>query len=468
MATSKTLDSQPDTSTLDAIVALARAEHGPRGADLDARRIAEVIGRLVNQGEIAPGSKLPTVRSLARALRVSPSSVSEAWRILRAHAVITTDRRRGTVVRSSRGDVAGRYWNVPAAPGASEFDLSSGTPDPDLLPSLARALERVQRAPAVTSYLDPPVLPALEELLRATWPGDPERLTIVDGAQDGLDRTISAHIRLGDTVMVEDPTFPPIVDMLELAGARVIGVRCDHEGVVPDELRKALKEGPIAMFVQPRAQNPTGAAMTATRRDELAGLLAGTNVMIVEDDHSGSISGAALHSLSEHLDEQVVHIRSYSKSHGPDLRLAAMGGPANLLDPVIHRRHLGPAWTSRLLQQVLFELLEEPEEMAHVADAASTYSQRRLNFVYRLNGRMGGKPLSLLAGSGINVWVPVDDEQHAVNSLAAQGIGVAPGRPFMVNATEQDYVRVTTATLATAADVERVAQAVAEAALRSF
>ena len=66
---------------LAVIVAAARANFGPRGADLNARRIAEVIGRLVNRGQIAPGSKLPTVRALAGALRVSPSTVSEAWRI---------------------------------------------------------------------------------------------------------------------------------------------------------------------------------------------------------------------------------------------------------------------------------------------------------------------------------------------------------------------------------------------------
>ena len=308
------------------------------------------------------------------------------------------------------------------------------------------------------------MLPSLEDLLRSTWPADPERLTIVDGAQDALDRTINAHIRLGDVVIVEDPTFPPIVDMLELAGARVIGVRCDSEGIVPGELAKALKEHPKALVVQPRAQNPTGAATTEPRRDELAKLLGGTDAMIVEDDHSGSISGAALHSFADPLPDQVMHIRSYSKSHGPDLRLAALGGPADLLDPVIHRRHLGPAWTSRLLQQVLFELLEDAEETEHVAEAAATYASRRHNFIHRLNERRTDNTISLLAGSGINVWVPVDDEQHAVTTLAAQSIGVAPGRPFMVRATDQDYIRVTTATLTTPTEIDQAAEAVSQAA----
>ena len=210
---------------LDLIVRRARDEYGPRGADLDAKRIAHVIGRLVSAGELDPGEKLPTVRELSRQLHVSASSVSEAWRILRAHAVISTDRRRGTVVRSSRGDVQGRYWNVPVAPGTLTHDLSTGTPDPSLLPHLGPALERLQLETTITSYLDRPVIEKLEDHLRANWPFPPERLTIVDGAQDALDRTIAAHIHLGDPVIVEDPTFPPIIDMLELAGARIIGVR---------------------------------------------------------------------------------------------------------------------------------------------------------------------------------------------------------------------------------------------------
>lgn len=454
-------ETEPSNTNLDAIVDAARAAHGPRGAALDPRKIARVIGRLVNRGEIGPGSQLPTVRALARGLRVSPSTVSEAWRILRAHEVITTDRRRGTVVRTSRGDVEGRYWNVPASPGAFEFDLSSGTPDPSLLPSLTGALERVQVDLTMNSYLDSPVVPALEKALLSSWPYVPERLTIVDGAQDGLDRIINAHVHLGDTVVVEDPTFPPIIDMLELRGARVIGVRCDAQGIVPGELECVIAQQPTALFLQPRAQNPIGVAMSESRRDALADILSETNVLVVEDDHSGSISGAELHSIGTPLPNQVLHIRSFSKSHGPDLRLAALSGPAELLDPVIHRRHLGPSWTSRLLQQVLLELLESEAEREHIEHATAVYAMRRHNFIEQLAQR--GVPESDLAaaGTGMNVWLPVTDEQHAVTALAAQGIGVAPGRPFMVNATDQDYIRITTATLATPTDAKRVADAVA-------
>ena len=442
---------------IDLIVRRAREEHGPRGADLDAKRIAHVIGRLVSVGELDPGAKLPTVRELSRQLHVSASTVSESWRILRAHAVISTDRRRGTVVRSSRGDVQGRYWNVPVAPGTLTHDLSTGTPDPQLLPLLGPALERLQLETTITSYLDRPVIEKLEEQLRSDWPFPPERLTIVDGAQDALDRTIAAHIQLGDPVIVEDPTFPPIIDMLELAGARIIGVRSDAEGVLPESLVEALAENPTAMFVQPRAHNPTGASLTKSRRDELAALLEPTSVIVVEDDHSGSISGTALHSFGPVLLDQVIYIRSFSKSHGPDLRLAAVGGPATLIDPIVNRRHLGPSWTSRLLQGLLYELLTNPDTQETVSRSAETYGDLRKQFIAHLEER----GVSCHEGGGMNVWIQVADEQRAVVSLAAQGIGVAPGRPFMVEPSETDFIRVTISTLGD--DVTSIADLVADA-----
>ena len=442
---------------LDVIVSATRARFGPRGAELNGQRIAEVIGQLVSAGDLIPGQKLPTVRALSHGLRVSPSTVAEAWRSLRVHSVISTDRRRGTTVRSTRGNVDGRYWHVPIEPGQLAHDLTTGTPDPALLPPIAPALARVQLETKVTSYLDRPVIPELEEILRAEWPNDPDTLTIVDGAQDALDRTINSLVNLGDAVVVDNPTFPPIIDMLDLAGARMIPVRSDDEGILPEDLEAALEEVPVAMFTQPRAHNPTGVSLSAPRAKQLATLLAGTRTIVVEDDHSGWAAGGELHSLATHLPQQVVHIRSFSKTHGPDLRLAAIGGPAQVLDPIVRRRHLGPSWTSRLLQRVLFELLSDEMAQAMVVEAGHIYNERRTAMTDALRSH-GLKPSD---GIGMNIWLPVDDEQRVIASLAAQGIGVAPGRPFMVSPLAGDHIRLTIALVAEGYD--KLATAIAGA-----
>lgn len=429
---------------LEIITAECRSRHGARGADLNAAKIAAVVGRIISRGVLLPGQHLPTVRALAKSLRVSTSTVSDAWKILQAHAVISTDRRRGTIVRSTRGHVDGRYWHVPVAPGTLDLDLSTGTPDAALLPSLGPALSKVQVDLPVTSYLDDPVVPELEALLRKQWPFEPETLTIVDGAQDAVDRIVQAVVHLGDVVIVEEPTFPPILDMLEVAGAHIIGLELDAEGIPTNELRIALELDPVAIFLQPRSHNPSSVTMSRGRAKEIAELLAGRQIVVIEDDHSGAISGAELASVGEYIPDQTVHIHSFSKSHGPDLRLAAVGGTGSVLGPLIRRRHLGPAWTSRLLQYVLLSMLVDRDAMRVVEKAAETYQIRRTT----LADALIAEGLSPNPGTGINLWLPVPNEQQTMVALAAHGIGVAPGRPFMVSKTDQDHIRITVASVA--------------------
>lgn len=414
-----------------------------RTEDRTGRDIALAIGALVGDGVLQPGDQLPTVRALAAHLGVSPNTVADAWRLLQTHGAISTDRRRGTRVRARQVRLDGRYWQVPVAPGTIELDLSTGTPDEELLPSLGPVLHRLHADVTFSSYVDPPIVPALEDEIRRRWPYPPESITIVDGAQDALDRLIAEIVGFGDTVVVDDPTFPPIIDMLELAGARIVGVPLDAEGPDLDALAEAMAADPVAIWMQPRAHNPTGTTMTAQRRDAVAALVEGTRTLVVEDDHSGDATGTELHSVGRCVPDQVVHIHSFSKSHGPDLRVAAIGGPAAVLDGLVRRRTLGPAWTSRLIQQILLVMLEDPEVEATVGAAATAYATRRA----ALEDGLAREGVEISRGTGLNLWVPVEDEQRAVVALAAHGVGVAPGAPFRVGESDANHIRVSLGTL---------------------
>lgn len=405
--------------------------------DSSAQGIARAISGLITAGRINPGDQLPTVRAVASALGVSSSTVSAAWRLMQNHGVILTDRRRGTTVRSSRGSIEGRYWQVPVPHGTFEVDLSTGTPDSALLPQIGPILKRIHANVAVGSYLDSPVLPDLETELRRRWPFEPEHITVVDGAQDALDRLVGALLQIGDRVIVEQPTFPPLLDMLELAGAEVIGVALDDQGMVLSPFSEALERPPTAVFLQPRAHNPSGISMSAKRADAIAGLL-GPETWVIEDDHSGDASGVPLNSVSARRPQRGVLIHSYSKSHGPDLRIAAIGGATAPLRTLERRRSLGPSWTSRLVQQILLEMLTDGMVEAQVQRAAATYLQRRADFVAAL----ASHGIALAMGAGLNISVPVQDEQVAVIYLAANGIAAAPGRPFLVEPTDEDFIRL--------------------------
>lgn len=426
-------------------------------ADASAQGIARAISGLITANLIKPGDQLPTVRAVAAALGVSSSTISASWRLMQNHGVISTDRRRGTTVRTSRGSIEGRYWQVPVPQGTLDIDLSTGTPDPDLLPDIGVILHRIHAKVAVGSYLDAPVLAELEIELRRQWPFEPEHLTVVDGAQDALDRLIGVVVQIGDRVIVEQPTFPPLLDMLELAGAEVIGVPLDDQGMKIDALATALRSKPAAMILQPRAHNPTGVTMSADRAQAIAEML-GDETWVIEDDHSGDAAGIALACISALRPERSLLIHSYSKSHGPDLRIAAIAGAAAPLRQLERRRSLGPSWTSRLTQQILLEMLTDPAIQKQVAFAADTYGQRRRDFVAAL----GVHGVTIPVGAGLNMALPVYDEQSAVIYLAAHGIGAAPGRPFLVEALDYDFIRLSIGSYR--GDPETLAATVAAAA----
>ncbi|MCU1533595.1 MAG: GntR family transcriptional regulator, partial [Glaciihabitans sp.] len=355
-------------------IALSVEEPTPSG-------IAGAIARLISSGELAPGDRLPTVRELAADLGVSPATVSHAWQALSGVGLIVSRGRSGSFVRAERTTwLPPRSRHLTELPIAS-LDLSTGTPDPELLPNLGPALSRVSSRAGTTSYFDSPVLPELELLLRGNWPFVPGAMTIVDGAMDAISRTLDLVLRFGDRVAIENPGFPPIFDLLEHYGIERLPVGLDEQGMRPEALAEALKHSPAAIVLQPRTQNPAGVSMTTDRARELAKVISSsrtaTDTIIIEDDHSGEISTSSDVSLGEFLPDRVLHIRSFSKSHGPDLRIAAIGGPAQLVDRIVARRILGPAWTSRMLQTILYDLLTDATSVAQVSDARRIYHGRQ-------------------------------------------------------------------------------------------
>jgi DNA-binding transcriptional MocR family regulator len=394
-----------------------------------ARGLAGAVGRAVGDGAIVSGQKLPPIRAVATELGLSPTTVSSAWNLLRRAGTVHTDGRRGTVVAARRpGPV--RYRSVLGRRELFTLDLSTGTPDPGLLPDVTAALRRIRPPAEPTTYLDDPVLPELGELLHADWPFPAQRITVVDGAMDAMALVVGTHLRFGDRAAVEQPCFPPLLDLLDSVGVTPVPVRVDDDGPLPGDLARAVGVGVRAVFVQPRAQNPCGAAVTPARVDELAAVLRAADVVVVEDDSAGAVAAVPVRSLGRALPERTLHVRSYSKSHGPDLRLAGIGGAADLVDPVVERRFLGQGWTSRLLQRVLVDLLTHAPTVHAVEQARTEYAQRRAKIVDQL----ATAGIDVPGRDGLNIWLPVRDEAAALLRLATTGIGAAGGRPFWVGA----------------------------------
>lgn len=431
--------------------------------DRSPRGIAGAIARQIRQGTLAPGDRLPTVRDVAAQLGVSPATVSEAWQALRRAGLVVSRGRAGSFVRA-----APQPWLSPRVQGLVGYveglplDLSRGTPDPALLPALAPAFARVRPTADTNVYQEAPVLPELRAELEATWPFDAEVITVVNGTQDAVARTLEQVVGFGDRVAIESPGFPAFLDMLDVLGAEIVPLELDADGVTVASLGRALKGNPAAVVLQPRAQNPTGVSMTPRRAEDLARALrrARSSAIVIEDDHSGAISAGPDVSLGAWLPDQVVHVRGFSKSHGPDLRIAALGGPAEVLDRLVARRMLGAGWTSRMLQTILLDLLVEPRSVEAVDAARRTYAARQAAVCAALSEH----GVHLAVPDGINLWLPVVDERAALVQLTTAGIRAAGGEPFLApGSAADDHVRVTTGLVDTAA-ASHVAAALAAAA----
>ncbi|GAA2165910.1 aminotransferase class I/II-fold pyridoxal phosphate-dependent enzyme [Pedococcus bigeumensis] len=428
-----------------------------------AKGLAHAVSAAIRDGELVAGDRLPPIRTVAAQLALSPTTVSAAWALLARSGAVHADGRRGTTVLEQGGATGGRYRQALRHESVFSLDLSTGVPDPALLPSLGSVLAQLTSAPTTGSYLDDPVLPALADALRQDWPYAAANLAVVDGAMDAMDLIVRTTLRFGDRVVVEDPGFPPLVDLLESVGVQLVGVPLDDEGLELGALEAALREPVAAVFLQPRAQNPVGVTMTTARAEAVAALLDGTETLVVEDDSAAGLSSETLVSLGRWRPEHTAYLRSFSKSHGPDLRLAALSAPTALHRALTTRRELGQGWSSRLLQQVLHGLLTSETARAEVAHASVTYAARRAHVVDALAAR--GVPVP--GTEGINIWVPVLDETAAVVRLASKGIGVAAGAPFRIGAPEAGgsggHVRVTVG--AVTGDLDAVADALADAAL---
>jgi DNA-binding transcriptional MocR family regulator len=217
-------------------------------------------------------------------------------------------------------------------------------------------------------------------------------------------------------------------------------VGVDDEGPLPDDVRRALDGGARALIVTDRAQNPTGAAVTASRARALRAVLREhPNVLLIEDDHGHGIVDLPLHPLAGGT-RHWAFVRSVAKAYGPDLRLAVLTGDSTTVDRVTGRHRLGPGWVSRIVQRAVVRLWAD--DALNTQEVAATYRTRRDLLIDALAQR----GIEAHGRTGLNVWIPVPDETGAVSRLLHAGWAVAPGARFRHSA--RPGIRITVATLA--------------------
>lgn len=422
-------------------------------SDRTIRGIALETSALIRAGALPVGAKLPPIRDLAFSLGVSPATISEAWSELRRQKIITGRGRNGTWVRGDRFIAKPERLASAGHYSTDVLDLTMAVPDPSLLPPLAEALHHGASVNQLNSYERSRIIPELREAALERWPYEPEAMLVTNGGYNAVYIALRALVTPGSAVAIEHPTAMRLLDILEDLGVKILPVDCDCDGPLPQSLLDTMKERPAAFIFQPRLHSVTGHTVSAARIEALGDVLSVAETLIIEDDGIADISASPSTSLGRRFPDRTIHILSYSKTLGPDLRIAVLSSSATIVEQIQSYRAFSAGWTSRVLQGAAAWLLRDPVTWSTIASARVIYKNRR----DRLASVLQKRGIDIGEGDGLSLWVPVASEPFAMVTLAARNIAVNPGSKFSVSTP--NYVRVATSTLTDR--YEEVADAIA-------
>ena len=402
----------------------------------------------IEVGRLRPGERLPSSRDMARDLAVARGTVAAAYDALIAEGYAVARVGAGTFVVSGTtahnlaGDAVAVGPSAIATPQAAvvpDFDFRLGIPDPRLFPISAwrRAMghaidEAVVVAPG---YGDP----AGDAGLRAAIArhlgvsrgvrGGADDVVITQGAQGAIDLVTRVLVRAGDAVAVEEPGYPPARARFAAAGARVVGVVVDEEGLrvdlLPDDAR--------LVYVTPSHQLPTGVAQSPGRRAALLAWAEAHDAVILEDDYDSEFRYAPrpLEPL-QRLDRswRVVYVGSFSKTLLPMLRLGFLIAPPRLVADLREARRLAGWHGDAPTQIAMRRFIDDGGFARHLRRARRVYRVRRERVVagverdlrpwLRLNASAAGLHVCAMAVAGVSA----DDVRRAAARARAMGVAV--------------------------------------------
>jgi GntR family transcriptional regulator/MocR family aminotransferase len=260
---------------------------------------------------------------------------------------------------------------------------------------------------------------------------EPSQILVTTGSQQALQ--ISAQVLLDpkDRVCMEEPGYPGARQAFMTAGAHLIAVPVDDEGINVAELIRRGRAA-RAVYVTPSHQYPMGMTMSATRRMLLLNWAARSGAWIMEDDYDseyrfGSRPIASLQGLD--TDGRVIYVGTFSKVMFPALRLGCVVVPKDLVPAFSAARDAADIFSSTLYQAVLTDFIREGHFARHTRRMRMLYMERRRALVKALRIQMGDvtEVIGAEAGMHLVALLPRGTNDVAVSRKAAQkGISAIP------------------------------------------
>ncbi|MFE9454316.1 PLP-dependent aminotransferase family protein [Streptomyces sp. NPDC006739] len=279
-------------------------------------------------------------------------------------------------------------------------------------------------------------------------PTTPDDLLVTTGSQQALSLLATALLEPGDTVLVEDPCYLAALQVFGLAGARVLPVPGDEDGVDPAALEElVLRERPKLLYLVPTFQNPTGRTMPAARRAAVASVAARAGLWVVEDDPYGELryDGAPVPWIAAHPDaaDRVVLLGSLSKVMAPGLRLGWLRAPAELRRACAVAKQAADLHTPTVNQLAAARYLDVLD--THVEKVRAVYGERR-------DAMLAGLADALPPGStwnrpegGMFLWARLPgayDTTVLLRQVVEQDVAYVPGAPFYAGEPDRSTLRL--------------------------
>ncbi|MCE9593569.1 MAG: PLP-dependent aminotransferase family protein [Planctomycetes bacterium] len=450
-------------------------------------RIAQAVSDDVLRGRLKQGARLPGARSLAATLGVSRDTVTAAYNELRAQGWVETKSARGVFVTTSIPDARPRRiaqtrrmrTGIPEAPGfrmdgaeatsgdsdadpiairqrrsaeqaraGKPLNLAWGVPDLREFPvaEYARALRRQLRVAgrSVLGYGDAQGHARLREELasmlsaRRGLAATPADIVVVRGSQMGLALVARTLVTPGDVIAVEALGYRPAWAAFEAAGARLLHVPIDGDGLDVDALERHLKtRGVRAVYVTPHHQYPTTATLSPERRLRLLDAARRHRFAIIEDDYDHEVhyDGRPILPLAS-IDREglVVYVGTMSKTLAPSLRIGYVVAPRQLTARIAALRRDLDRQGDLAVEAAVADLMADGTLRRHVFRTQRLYRQRRDAIVHALGAKLPGALTFNVPSGGMALWAnatPAIDVDAWSERVARRGVLLRTGRTYM-------------------------------------
>ncbi|MFX4262435.1 PLP-dependent aminotransferase family protein [Pelotomaculum propionicicum] len=448
-------------------------------------QIKNQVRQLILGRVLQPGYRLPPERKLAAALGVNRSTVVNAYRELEADGLIESHVGRGTVVKyvpdRESGDEAYSTVQPPAwknlfssrasrmfnpfisdmlelVTSEDTISLAVGVPAREFHPSedfnniISGLINKeggclFEHGPTAGHY---PLREYLAQFMRNKGiQAGPDNIIILSGSQQGLDLAAKVLIEPGDPVVIEEQTYMGAIQVFATAGARILSVPMDEEGMRLDILEQLVSRyRPKLIYTQPTYQNPSGITMSGSRRRDLLRLVYRFHVPVIEDDPYSELcfEGGPVSSLKS-LDaaDHVIYLSTFSKMLFPGLRLGWMAAPADLVRQLLMAKQLDDLHTNSLAQWAVNKYCREGLLQGHLEKVRGEYHKRRDAMLaslaeYAPSGLRWSRP-----AGGFHVWCRLPEGVQAGSLLAysvEKKVAFVPGGIFYANGGGKEMFRL--------------------------